>query len=113
MSLADDPNLDDLANAVRRALVEAHARGSQVALRETNRKLIAAIDRVPVRSAPAEPILSREVNNRYRQDDQTAARLAWAHGPERAKSIMAGTDEPTNRDIAAWRVLGQRDGATA
>ena len=33
-------------------------------------------------------------------------RLKWAHGPERAREIMAGTDANANADLKAWNSLG-------
>lgn len=37
--------------------------------------------------------------------------LVARHGAERANSIVAGTDEATNADLAAWRQLGSRSKA--
>lgn len=34
-------------------------------------------------------------------------RLKWAHGPERARDIMEGTDAATNADLKAWNGLGR------
>lgn len=39
-------------------------------------------------------------------DQQTQRRFRWAHGNERAASIIAGTDPQTLTDVAAWRALG-------
>jgi hypothetical protein len=36
----------------------------------------------------------------------THARLLWLYGPERAASIIAGTDPATNTDLASWNRLG-------
>jgi hypothetical protein len=41
-------------------------------------------------------------------DDNTLSRLQWAHGVERAASILAGIDPSTIADQAAWRGLGSR-----
>lgn len=30
------------------------------------------------------------------------ARLAWCHGPERARAILEGRDEKANRDLESW-----------
>ena len=38
-------------------------------------------------------------------DPSTLSRLTWRHG-ERARAIVAGTDELTNEDIRAWRGIG-------
>lgn len=38
--------------------------------------------------------------------EHTARSLAFQYGPDRARSIMAGTDAATNADLAAWRALG-------
>jgi hypothetical protein len=35
------------------------------------------------------------------------ARLKWAHGPERARAILEGTDAAANADLAAWKNLGR------
>lgn len=40
--------------------------------------------------------------------DQTAERLRWAHGEERAAQILAGRDPATQTDITAWRRIGAR-----
>lgn len=34
-------------------------------------------------------------------------RLRWAHGPERARDIMDGTDAAANADLKAWKNLGR------
>lgn len=34
-------------------------------------------------------------------------RLRWAHGPERAREIMAGKDAAANADLKAWKNLGR------
>lgn len=40
-------------------------------------------------------------------DEITVARLDWAHGAERTNAILAGEDELTNADLAAWhRLIG-------
>lgn len=39
-------------------------------------------------------------------EDQTAARLSWRYGPQRAAEILAGNDPEANADLAAWRKLG-------
>lgn len=36
-------------------------------------------------------------------DVETAERLTWAHGAERARQIIAGHDPATQADLAAWR----------
>jgi hypothetical protein len=33
-------------------------------------------------------------------------RLTWRYGELRADSVLAGTHEPSNRDVEAWRRLG-------
>lgn len=35
------------------------------------------------------------------------ANLLHHYGPERTASILAGTDEKTNADLAKWRALGR------
>lgn len=40
--------------------------------------------------------------------NRTMARLTWAHGVDRAASILAGQDVETNADIANWLALGAR-----
>lgn len=44
---------------------------------------------------------------RREQEAAFAERLRWRYGPERAASILAGTDPATNADIAKWNALGQ------
>lgn len=39
-------------------------------------------------------------------------RLRWAHGAERAEKIIAGHDEKSNADIAAWKRLCDRSNWT-
>lgn len=36
-----------------------------------------------------------------------AARLAWSYGRTRARDIMAGQDQATRADLAAWNALGR------
>lgn len=39
-------------------------------------------------------------------------RLCWAHEPSRAAHILAGLDERTNADLAAWKRLCDRSNWT-
>jgi len=41
-------------------------------------------------------------------DSRTIGALSWLHGPERTGDILAGLDEATNADIAAWKRLCTR-----
>jgi hypothetical protein len=53
-------------------------------------------------------ILPRYVQNDHRDAwDRLRRRLAWAHGETRAALILAGLDDATNADLAAWRALGR------
>lgn len=70
--------------------------------------LMSLLDREP-RKVPAlvgrGSTFAAPPNNPYAD---TERRLSWAHGEARAASIIAGQDEATNIDIAAWRGLGSR-----
>lgn len=46
------------------------------------------------------------ISDPWRRLEQT---LAWQHGPERAASIINGTDMATQVDLAAWRSMGRAD----
>lgn len=39
--------------------------------------------------------------------DDLGARLAWAHGPERAAAILGGEDEDASADVSQWRNIGR------
>lgn len=39
--------------------------------------------------------------------ESTERRLIWQYGEARANAIMAGADDRTQRDIAAWEGLGR------
>ena len=43
---------------------------------------------------------------RGRQWRRHVDQLVWKYGPEHAGKILAGKDEATNNDLAAWRNLG-------
>lgn len=40
------------------------------------------------------------------EDDGLAARLRWQYGGDRARLILLGRDDATERDLQAWRDLG-------
>jgi len=42
------------------------------------------------------------------RDQGLARRLAWSHGPERARVILDGEDEQAEADVAAWNALPAR-----
>lgn len=52
------------------------------------------------------PRAARAVAEKPVYDLRTLERLSWAHGRDRAQSIVAGRDIATETDIARWRTLG-------